>query len=122
MSSSGLLRFEGVGFRYPNSDGWALRGIDLDVTPGETLALVGTTGSGKTTLLNLVPRLLDVTEGRILLDGHDICDLTLSSLRRAVAVAFDDALLFSASVRENLLFGWPDASEHDLETASSSSG
>ena len=117
VSPSGLLRFEGVGFRYPDADGWALRGVDLDVYPGETLALVGTTGSGKTTLLSLVPRLLDVTEGRIALDGHDVRDLTLSSLRRTVAVAFDDPLLFSASVRENLLLGWPGASEDDLEIA-----
>ena len=117
VAASGHLRLEGVGFRYPSSDGWALRDVDLEVHPGETLALVGTTGSGKTSLLSLVPRLYDATEGRILLDGHDVRDLTLSSLRRAVAVAFDDPLLFSASVRENLLLGWPDAREEDLETA-----
>ncbi len=117
VGSSGHLHFEGVGFRYPGSDEWALRGVDLAIEPGETLALVGTTGSGKTSLLNLVPRLYDASEGRILLDGYDIRDLTLPSLRRAVAVAFDDPLLFSASVRENLLLGWPDASDDDLETA-----
>jgi len=116
-TSSGHLRLEGVGFRYPGSEEWALREVDLEVRPGETLALVGTTGSGKTSLLSLVPRLYDVTEGRVLLDGHDVRDLTLPSLRRAVAVAFDDPLLFSASVRENLLLGWPDASEEDLQTA-----
>jgi ATP-binding cassette subfamily B protein len=117
VGSTGHLRLEGVGFRYPGSDRWALRGVDLDVRPGETVALVGTTGSGKTSLLSLVPRLDDVTEGRISLDGHDIRDLSLSSLRRAVAVAFDDPLLFSASVRENLLLGWPEAGDDELETA-----
>jgi ATP-binding cassette subfamily B protein len=116
-SSRGDLRFRGVGFRYPGTDRWAVRGIDLDVRPGETLALVGTTGSGKTSLLSLVPRLHDVTEGAVVLDGHDVRDLTLSSLRRVVGVAFDDPLLFSASVRENLLLGWPDAGEDDLEMA-----
>ena len=113
----GHVRFEGVGFRYPGGDRWALRGVQLDVRPGETLALVGTTGSGKTSLLTLVPRLSDVTEGAVLLDGQDVRDLKLSSLRRAVGVAFDDPLLFSASVRENLLLGWPDASDEDLQLA-----
>lgn len=116
-SSSGRLGLRGVGFRYPGSERWALRGVDLDVVPGETLALVGTTGSGKTSLLSLVPRLYDVTEGRVVLDGHDLRDLSVSSLRRAVGVAFDDPLLFSASVRENLLLGWPDASGEELDTA-----
>jgi ATP-binding cassette, subfamily B, bacterial len=117
VTSSGHLRFEGVGFRFPGCDEWALRGVDLDVRPGETVALVGTTGSGKTSLLNLVSRLYDVSEGRVLLDGHDVRNLRLSSLRRAVGMAFDDPLLFSASIRENLLLGWPEASDDDLETA-----
>ncbi len=117
MSSSGRLRLEAVGFRYSSSEQWAVRGVNLDVRPGETLALVGTTGAGKTSLLTLVPRLQDVTEGAVVLDGHDVRDLSLSSLRRAVGVAFDDPLLFSASVRENLLLGWPDASDEELETA-----
>jgi ATP-binding cassette subfamily B protein len=117
VSPSGGLRLAGVGFRYPEAEGWALRYVDLELRSGETLALVGTTGSGKTSLLTLVPRLYDVTEGAVLVDGHDVRDLTLSSLRRAVGVAFDDPLLFSASVRENLLLGWPDATDAELETA-----
>ncbi len=116
-SSSGRLCFRGVGFRYPGREQWAVCGVDLDVRPGETVALVGTTGSGKTSLLTLVPRLYDVTEGSVALDGHDLRDLSLSSLRRAVGVAFDDPLLFSASVRENLLLGWPDATDEDLDVA-----
>jgi ATP-binding cassette subfamily B protein len=117
VTSTGRVRFDRVGFQYPGADRWAIRNVDLDVEPGETLALVGVTGSGKTSLLSLVPRLYDVTEGRVCLDGHDVRDLTLASLRGVVGVAFDDPLLFSASVRENLLLGWPDATEDELAIA-----
>ncbi|GAA4625668.1 ABC transporter ATP-binding protein [Cellulomonas oligotrophica] len=84
-----------------------LGGVDLVLEPGETLALVGLTGSGKTTLLQLVPRLYDVTGGAVLVDGVDVRDLTRADLRAAVAVAFEDPILFSASVRENVLMGVP---------------
>lgn len=114
---TGRLRFNGVGFRYPGSESSVLHDVNLTIEPGETVALVGTTGSGKTTLGALVPRLYDVTAGDILLDGIDIRDLELASLRRVVATAFEDPTLFSASVRENLLLGTPDASERDIETA-----
>lgn len=116
----GRLAFEGVSFRYPGSgpdEPPALRGIDLVVEPGETVAIVGATGSGKSTLTALVPRLYDVTGGRITLDGHDVRDLRLSSLRRHVAVAFEDPVLFSMSVRENLTFGHPEATEEDIRAA-----
>jgi ATP-binding cassette, subfamily B, bacterial len=115
--SVGRIRFEGVGFRYPGSEEWILRGVDLELEPGETLALVGATGSGKTTLASLVPRLYDVSEGRITLDGVDLRDLTLSSLRGQIGVAFEDPILFSASVRENLLMGRPDAAEEEIARA-----
>ncbi len=82
-----------------------LAGVDLVVEPGETVALVGLTGSGKTTLLQLVPRLYDVTAGAVRVDGVDVRDLTRADLRRAVAIAFEDPILFSASVRENVLLG-----------------
>jgi ATP-binding cassette subfamily B protein len=111
----GLVRFEDVSFRY--GDDWILRDVDLEVRPGETLAIVGITGSGKTTLTALVPRLYDVTMGRVTLDGHDVRDLTLSSLRRHVGVAFEEPTLFSASVRENLLLGFADATDEDIEVA-----
>ncbi len=117
LRASGRVRLEGAGFRFPGTDRWALRGADLDVAPGETVALVGPAGSGKTTLLSLIPRLADVSEGRVVLDGHDVRDLRLESLRRHVAVAFDDPLLFSASVRENLLLGSPGASDDELAAA-----
>ena len=113
----GLVRFEDVSFRYsPDSDA-ILRNIHLEVLPGETLAIVGITGSGKTTLTSLVSRLYDVSLGSVTLDGHDVRDLTLSSLRRHVGVAFEEPTLFSASVRENLLLGHPDASAEDIAVA-----
>jgi ATP-binding cassette, subfamily B, bacterial len=113
----GRVRLEGVGFRYPGSEDWILRGVDLELSPGETLALVGRTGSGKTTLASLIPRLYDVSEGRVTLDGVDIRELRLESLRRHLGVAFEDPILFSASVRENLLMGRPDAGEDEIERA-----
>ncbi|GAB2576809.1 ABC transporter ATP-binding protein [Kribbella endophytica] len=113
----GHLRFENVSFRFsPDSDD-VLHDINLDLTPGTTLALVGATGSGKTTLTALVPRLYDVTGGRITIDGHDVRDLDLKSLRSAVASAFDDPTLFSMSVRENITLGRPDATDADVQQA-----
>ncbi|WFE57932.1 ABC transporter ATP-binding protein [Micromonospora sp. WMMD712] len=113
----GRLAFEGVSFRYPGTPAPVLRGIDLTVEPGETLALVGATGVGKSTLLSLVPRLHDVTAGRITLDGHDVRDLRLASLRRLVGVAFEEPTLFSMSVWENLTLGRPDADEDEVRAA-----
>ncbi|YAL84580.1 ABC transporter ATP-binding protein [Dermacoccaceae bacterium W4C1] len=112
----GRLVFENVGYRYPDAepDEWVLRGVDLSLEPGETVALVGATGSGKTLMTSLVGRSDDVTEGRITLDGHDIRDLSLPSLRRAVATAFEDPTLFSMSVRENLTLGRPEASDAEV--------
>jgi ATP-binding cassette subfamily B protein len=116
-SPEGRLRFEGVSFSYPGASSPVLRDVWLDIAPGETVALVGATGSGKTTLAALVPRLYDVTGGRITLDGVDIRDVTLESLRRVVATAFEEPILFSASVRENLLLGTPDAPDSDVREA-----
>jgi ATP-binding cassette, subfamily B, bacterial len=113
----GHLRFENVSFRFDPDSPDVLRGIDLDLPPGTTLALVGATGSGKTTLTSLVPRLYDVTGGRVTIDGHDVRDLTLTSLRTAVASAFDDPTLFSMSVRENVTLGRPDATDAEVQQA-----
>jgi ATP-binding cassette, subfamily B, bacterial len=113
----GRIRLEGVGFRYPGGGDWVLRGLDLDLEPGETMALVGATGSGKTTLATLVPRLYDVTEGRVTLDGVDVRDLSVRSLRAQVGMAFEDPILFSASVHENLVMGRPITSDRDLRRA-----
>jgi ATP-binding cassette subfamily B protein len=117
LGSPARLRFEDAGFTYPGSTSPVLDGIDLEIAPGETVALVGATGSGKTTLTALVGRLYDVTAGRVTLDGVDIRDLPLTQLRSVVAAAFEDATLFSMSVRENLTLGRPDASEADVEEA-----
>ncbi|MER7331395.1 MULTISPECIES: ABC transporter ATP-binding protein [unclassified Micromonospora] len=113
----GRLRFERVSFRYPGTAAPVLRQVDLTVEPGETVALVGATGCGKSTLLSLVPRLHDVTGGRITLDGHDLRDLRLSSLRRLVGVAFEEPTLFSMSVWENLTLGRPEAGEEEVRAA-----
>jgi ATP-binding cassette subfamily B protein len=113
----GHLRLENVRFRYPGAEQETLSGIDLDVRPGETIALVGATGSGKTTLTMLVARLADVTGGRITVDGVDVRDLSLGDLRTAVATAFEEPVLFSASVRENIALGAPDATEDDVREA-----
>ncbi|MET8321741.1 ABC transporter ATP-binding protein [Micromonospora sp. NPDC005189] len=113
----GRLRFERVAFSYPGATTPVLREIDLTIEPGETLALVGATGSGKSTLLSLVPRLHEVTAGRITVDGHDLRELRLASLRRLVGVAFEEPTLFSMSVRENLTLGRPDAGDDDVRAA-----
>ena len=113
----GAIRLEGVGFRHPGSERVALEGVDLDVHPGETVAVVGPTGSGKTTLVTLLTRLHDPSAGRITIDGHDLRDVTLRSLRRNVGFAFEDPTLFSASVRENLLMGHPGATEEEVLAA-----
>ncbi|MGH3755192.1 MAG: ABC transporter ATP-binding protein, partial [Pseudonocardiaceae bacterium] len=113
----GTLRLEGVRFRYPGAVTEVLRGVDLEVRPGETVALVGATGSGKTTLTALVPRLADVTGGRVLIDGVDVRDLALADLRTIVATAFEDPVLFSASVRENVALGMPEATDDDVRRA-----
>ena len=102
---SGRLELDNVGFRFPDSDTWVLRHVSVTVEPGQTLALVGATGSGKSVLAALLPRLYDVTEGCIRIDGIDIRDLSLDALREQVAVAFEDPILFSMSVAENLCLG-----------------
>jgi ATP-binding cassette, subfamily B, bacterial len=113
----GHLVFDRVRFTYPGATSEVLRGVTLDLSPGETVALVGATGSGKSTLLYLVPRLADGTGGLITLDGTDIRDLPLAELRSRVGCAFEEPTLFSASVRENVSFGVEDASEADVLAA-----
>ena len=107
-SATGAVYLSDVHFRYadaPDHVGDVLDGVDLDIRPGETMALVGVTGSGKSTLLQLVPRLYDIDSGTIMIDGVDIRDMDLTTLRTLTAVAFEDATLFSDSVRDNVLLG-----------------
>jgi ABC-type multidrug transport system fused ATPase/permease subunit len=110
----GELRFDHVGFEYMD-DRPVLEDIELDVSAGRTIALIGHTGSGKTTLTSLVPRFYDVTSGRVLIDGADVRDVTLRSLRRAIGVISQDPFLFSATVRENITFGAPDLTDEEVE-------
>ncbi|GGU44236.1 ABC transporter [Streptomyces albospinus] len=120
---AGGLVFEGVGFRYPDAPPdtpATLRGVDLHIRPGETMALVGATGSGKTTLTALVPRLYDPTAGRITLDGRDLATLSRDEARALVAVAFEEPTLFSATAAENVLMGA--AGTPDADRAAGRSG
>jgi ABC-type multidrug transport system fused ATPase/permease subunit len=112
----GRITFEGVSFGY-DPERPVLDGIALEVEPGRSIAVIGHTGSGKTTLTALVPRFYDVTTGRVLVDGTDVRDVTLTSLRRSIAVISQDPFLFSTTVRENIAFGAPDATDEEVERA-----
>jgi len=120
QNPQGKLEFKNVHFRYPDAPANQkdlINGVDLTVEPGQSVALIGITGSGKSTLTALTTRLYDVTEGAIEIDGVDIRNLSFGELRKQIAMAFEDATLFSASVRDNVLLGRPDASEKDLHQA-----
>jgi ABC-type multidrug transport system fused ATPase/permease subunit len=112
----GEIRFEDVHFHYGDKDE-VLHDIDFHVAPGQVVALVGPSGAGKTSIANLLCRFYDPTHGRVLVDGHDLCRVGLRSLRCQVAVVLQDTFLFNASVRENLLYGKPDASSDEIIAA-----
>ncbi|TXK70632.1 ABC transporter ATP-binding protein [Paenibacillus sp. N3.4] len=117
-SQQGRLVFEHVSFAYDsNPDKKILSDLSFAVEPGQTLGILGATGSGKSTLVSLIPRLYDVSEGRILLDGVDIRDIPVTQLRREVGLVLQQSILFSGSIRDNIRFGRPDASEDEVETA-----
>jgi len=113
------VKFEDVGFSYSTEEGehQILHNVDLEVRAGELLALVGPSGAGKSTLVNLIPRFFDVTSGRILIDGHDIRELTLGSLRRQVAQVTQETILFNDTVRHNIAYGQPDVKHSIVEHA-----
>jgi len=115
-AGTGRVHFEDVWFGYARERP-VLRGIDLELEPGRTVALIGHTGAGKTSLASLVPRFYDVTAGRVIVDGVDVRKLHLASLRRAIGVIAQDPFLFSATVRENIAFGAPEATDAQVEAA-----
>ena len=112
----GIVRFENVSFAYEKSHK-VLKDLSFEAKPGQIIALLGATGSGKSTIINLLPRFYELTEGRITLDGHDIRDLTVESLRSQIAVVLQETLLFATTVRENIAFGRPDATEEEIIAA-----
>ena len=109
----GEVRFEDVSFAY-DAISPVLHGVSFTARPGEVVALLGPTGSGKTTVVNLMPRFYDVSDGRITIDGVDIRDVTLASLRRAIGIVQQDVFLFSATIRENIAYGAVDARDEDI--------
>jgi ABC-type multidrug transport system fused ATPase/permease subunit len=115
-AGGGRVRFEDVWFGYEREQP-VLQGVDLELEPGTTVALIGHTGAGKTTLASLVPRFYDVTAGRVTLDCVDVRELQLASLRRSIGVIAQDPFLFSATIRENIAFGSPDATDEAVEAA-----
>ena len=113
----GHLRFENVTFRYFGGGEPVLKNVSFETEPGQTVALLGATGSGKTTIINLLPRFYDPTEGRITIDGYDLRDVTLQSLRAQIGIVLQETTLFQGVIRDNIAFGKPDATEEDIEAA-----
>ena len=113
----GSVTFENISFSYTQSEKPVLRGVSLEIAPGETLAVIGATGCGKTTLVNLIPRFYDVTGGRVLVDGADVRSYDPAALREKVTVCLQKSELFSTTIRDNIAIGKPGASEEEIETA-----
>ncbi|HEX6270942.1 MAG TPA: ABC transporter ATP-binding protein [Anaerolineales bacterium] len=113
----GNVKFENVTFRYFGGGEPVLNNVSFEAKPGETIALLGATGSGKTTIINLLPRFYDPSEGRITIDSYDLRDVTLDSLRSQIGIVLQETTLFSGTIRENIAFGKPDASQAEIESA-----
>jgi ATP-binding cassette, subfamily B, multidrug efflux pump len=116
-SVEGYVRFEDVTFRYFSNTDPVLNKVTFECKPGETVALLGSTGSGKSTIINLIPRFYDVSEGRILIDGQDVRDITLDSLRQQIGIVLQETNLFSGTIRDNIAFGRPDATDEEVLAA-----
>ena len=117
VNPKGDIVFKDVSFEYPDDHNQVFKGLNLSIKPGEKVAIVGPSGGGKTTLCNLIPRFYDITSGSITLDGINITDITLKSLRKSIGVVQQDVYLFSGSVYENILYGNPSATREDVERA-----
>ncbi len=115
---AGRVEFDHVSFRYIGAESDVLHDVSFTAEPGQTVAIVGATGSGKSTIVNLIPRFYDVTEGAVLVDGLDVRDVTLASLRRQIGVVLQETMLFSGTVRENIAYGRSDAQQEEIEAAS----
>ena len=113
----GRVVFDKVSFRYFKSGEYVLQHVSFEAQPGQTIALLGATGSGKTTIINLLPRFYDATEGRVMVDEHDVRDLTLNSLRSHIGIVLQETTLFSGTIRDNIAFGRPDAKLDDVIAA-----
>lgn len=116
-NSKGAVVFENVRLRYPGQEMEALKAISISIAPGEHVAFVGLSGSGKTTLMNTVPRFWKVTDGAVRIDGYDVRDCTLSSLRSQIAIVSQNVTLFDATIRENIAYGKPEASDEEIAKA-----
>lgn len=114
---TGRVKFEEVTFRYFGSGEPVLRNVSLEAEPGQTIALLGATGSGKTTIINLLPRFYDPSQGKIMIDGHDLRDVTLESLRAQIGIVLQETTLFTGSIRDNIAFGKPEATLEEVMAA-----
>ena len=113
----GRVRFQDVSFRYIESGDWVLDGVNFEAQPGQVVALLGATGSGKSTIINLIPRFYDVTEGQVTVDGTDVRDVQIESLRSQIGMVFQEVTLFAGTVRENIAFGRSDATDEEIVAA-----
>ncbi len=114
---TGTVEFDSVSFRYFSSGDDVLQNLNISAKPGDTIALLGMTGSGKTTVINLIPRFYDVSEGAIRIDGTDIREITIDSLRQQIGIVLQETTLFSGTIRENIAFGRPEATQQEVEAA-----
>jgi ATP-binding cassette subfamily B multidrug efflux pump len=115
--AQGKVAFENVSFRYFGSGDLVLADVSFEAEPGQVIALLGATGSGKSTIINLIPRFYDVSEGKVLIDGVDVRDVTIESLRSQIGIVFQETTLFAGTIRENIGFGRIDATQQEIEAA-----